>query len=118
MAPAPFTPLTPVVAFLREPREKVFGLLLAIDAAGVSLRCLDLNVVEDFLRQEKRGDERLIGPMTAFYPMHRVERIERDESVGPLAGYAERFVRETGRELPAVFGVDVTVTERAPEAGA
>lgn len=106
MAGPGFAPLTPVVAFLREPREKVFGLLLAIDAAGLSLRCIDLHVVEDFLRQEARGDERLIGPMTAFYPMHRVERLERDESVGPMQSYAERFTREVGRDLLAVFGLE------------
>lgn len=106
MADLGFAPLTPIVAFLRDPREKVFGLLLAIDAAGVSLRCLDLNVVEDFLRQEARGDERLIGPMTAFYPMHRVERLERDETVGPLPSYSERFAREVGRDVAAVFDVE------------
>lgn len=106
MACPDFAALTPVVAFLRDPREKVFGLLLAIDPAGVSLRCIDLQVIDDFLRQEARGAERLIGPMTAFYPMHRLERLERDESVGPMTGYAERFTREVGRDLPAVFGIE------------
>lgn len=108
MAGHGFAPLAPVVVFLREPREKVFGLLLAIDAAGVSVRALDLNVVEDFLRQEARGDERLIGPSTIFYPMHRVERLERDETVGPLTSYAERFAHETGRDLALVFGIEPT----------
>jgi hypothetical protein len=106
MAVPGFARLTPVLAFLREPREKVFGVLLGLDTAGVSLRALDLEAVEDFLRQETRGDdERLIAPATVFYPMQRVERLEHDESVGPMAGLAERFTRETGRTLPEVFGV-------------
>ncbi len=101
-----FARLTPVLVFLREPREKVFGVLLGVDTAGVSLRALDLAAVEDFLRQEaKGGEERLLAPATVFYPMQRVERLERDESVGPMPGLAERFARETGRDLNDVFGV-------------
>lgn len=101
-----FSRYLPVVAFLREPREKVWGALLAIDAAGVTLRGLDINVVDDFLRQEAQGAERLIGPATVFYPMHRVERLERDETVGPLKSYAERAKTEVGRDLLLVLGIE------------
>ncbi len=114
-APAGLAPGAAVLLFLREPREKVFGLLLAIDAAGVAVRGLDLAVVDDFLRQEQRGDERLIGPVTAFYPMHRVERLERDESIGPLESTAARLERASGRALEALFGAP-SEREREPPA--
>lgn len=100
-----FGQLAPVVLFLRDPREKVWGLLLTIDAAGVTLRGLDVNSVDEFLRQEQRGDERLLGPATLFYPMHRVERLERDETVGTLQSLSDRFRTEAGRDLLEAFGV-------------
>jgi len=37
--------------------------------------------------------------VTAFYPMNRVERVEKDETVGGLEGFAARFRRETGRTV-------------------
>lgn len=98
-------PLTPVVLFLREPKEKVWGILLSLDPAGVVVRGLDLSVFEDWLRQELRAEDDSIGPTTLFYPMHRLERVERDESVGPITGCAERFRREVGRDVHAAVGL-------------
>ena len=37
--------------------------------------------------------------------MNRVERVERDESVGDLEGIADRFRRETGRSVLAAAGL-------------
>jgi hypothetical protein len=99
------TALVPVVLFLRDPKEKVWGVLLSLDSGGVVVRGLDLQAFEDWLRQETRGEERLISPTTIFYPMHRVERVERDESVGPIAGLAQRFVAEVGRDLLEAVGI-------------
>ena len=89
----------PVVLYLREPREKVWGLLISLSPSGVLVRGLDLAVFDDWMRQEARGDEVLIGLSTLFYPMHRLERMERDETVGPLTSYADRFAREVGRTV-------------------
>jgi hypothetical protein len=93
-----------VVLYLHSPREKHWGLLVAVDAAGVVLRGLDLRVFDEWMRQEARGDETMIGPSTVFYPMHRVERMERDETIGSLASYADRFAREVGRTVRAAMG--------------
>ena len=96
---------TPVVVFLRDPKEKVWGLLLSLDPGGVVVRGLDLQAFEDWLRQEAKGEDRLISPTTIFYPMHRVERLERDESIGPIVGCADRFVREVGRDILEAVGL-------------
>jgi hypothetical protein len=92
-----FGPGTPVLVFLHSPREKVFGVLVSLQPAGVAVRGIDLAAFEDWLRQEARGEQGL-GLVTLFYPMHRIERMERDETVGDLEGSADRFRRETGRE--------------------
>jgi len=96
----------PVVLFLREPKEKVWGLLLSILPSGIVVRGLDLRTFDDWLRQEQRGDEPAIGLVTSFYPMARLERMERDESIGPIEGYADRFRREVGRSIRQVLGLD------------
>jgi hypothetical protein len=93
-----------VVVYLHTPKEKVWGLLASISSAGVVVRGLDLAVFDDWLRQELRGEEELIGPSTLFYPIHRIERLERDETVGPVAAFADRFEREVGRSVREVLG--------------
>ena len=97
-------PGTPVLVFLHTPREKVFGVLLALGPAGIEVRGIDLAVLDDFVRQEARGETGL-GLVTLFYPMSRVERVERDETVGEIEGIADRFHRETGRSILEAAGV-------------
>jgi hypothetical protein len=87
---------TAVVLYLHSPREKVWGVLLSLEAAGIVVRGLDLAAFEDWARQEARGEQG-IGATTLFYPMHRLERMERDESIGPVVSCAERFERQVGR---------------------
>jgi hypothetical protein len=89
----------PVVLYLRDPREKVWGLLLSMTPPGITLRGIDLVVFDDWMRQEARRQEALIGLTTLFYPMARVERMERDETIGPLVSYADRFAQEVGRTV-------------------
>jgi hypothetical protein len=97
---------TPVVLYLQNPKEKVWGLLISLEHSGVVVRGLDLQTFEDWMRQEARSEEPELGLATLFYPMHRVERVERDESIGPVPGYADRFAREVGRTIRQVLGLD------------
>ena len=99
-----FVPGTAVLVYLHSPREKVFGVLVSLDPAGVVLRGFELQAFEDWLRQEARGGEGL-GPVTVFYPMNRVERMEKDETLGALEGFAARFRRETGRSVAEAAGL-------------
>jgi hypothetical protein len=95
----------PVVLYLQSPKEKIWGLLLSVSTAGIVLRGIDLVIFDDWMRQEARGDEQVLGLSTFFYPMHRVERMERDETIGPIISYADRFAREAGRTVLEAVGV-------------
>ena len=103
-AEAPATPFragTVVLVTLNTPREKFFGSLLEISPAGLSIRGIDLNSLEDFA-QQIRAEE----PVTAgsvFFPMHRVERIEVDARSGDIPSLRERFEAKAGRSLTSVF---------------
>jgi hypothetical protein len=78
--------------------------LVSLDPAGVVLRGIELSAFEDWLRQEARGEEGL-GPVMVFYPMNRVERVEKDETLGALEGFAARFRRATGRSVAEAAGL-------------
>lgn len=97
-------PGAPVLVYLSSPREKVFGVLLSLEPAGVVVRGIDLVSLEDWMRQEARGDAPGLSLASLFYPMTRVERVERDETVGELEGLADRFRRLTGRDVSDVAG--------------
>jgi len=99
-----FAPGIPVLVYLHTPREKVFGVLMSLQPAGIVLRGIVLNAFDDFLRQEARRETGL-GLVTLFYPMNRVERMERDETIGGIEGIADRFRRETGRSIAEVAGL-------------
>jgi hypothetical protein len=91
-----------VVIVLHSPREKCWGVLDEIGAAGVFLRGLDLNAFDDWVRAVAR-DEPFIGPADLFFPMWRVERLSRDESAGGVPSLAEQFEQRTGRGLREYF---------------
>ena len=99
-----FSPGTPAVLYLHSPKEKVWGLVVALDAAGIVIRGLDLSVFEDWVRQEARRDEPQIAPATIFYPMGRVERLEHDETAGPVVSCADRFAAEVGCGVRQAIG--------------
>jgi hypothetical protein len=104
MNPFDLGPGHPVVLYLREPKEKIWGLLVSISAPGIVVRGIDIAVFDDWMRQEARGEEPLIGLVTSFYPMHRLERMEHDETVGPLLSYADRFSEEVGKTVLVATG--------------
>jgi hypothetical protein len=88
-----------VILHCGNPREKMWGLLMRLDAVGVVIRGLDLDSVEDWLLQERVGGERMIGPTTFFLPMARVLRIDLDESTTAVDSYGDRYRTSCGREV-------------------
>lgn len=109
-------PGTPILVYLHTPRERVFGVLLSLQTAGVTVRAIDLVSLEDWMRQEARGDRGGLGLVSVFYPMTRVERLERDETVGGIESVADRFHRTTGRSIIEAAGLapPTAAPRRAP----
>ncbi len=90
-----------VTAYLGSPREKYWGVLLALTPAGATLRGVALDAYEDWVRQAASLVPALLGAVTVFFPAHRIERIELDESSGVVEGLGARFRRVTGRDARA-----------------
>ena len=87
-----------VVIVLHSPREKIFGVLQEISAAGVFLRGIDLNAFDDWTRAVA-NNEPFFGMNDYFLPMWRVERITRDEPSGEIPSMAEQFEQKTGLRI-------------------
>jgi hypothetical protein len=80
------------------PREKFWGVLIGLTPVGATIRGVPLEAFEDWLRQYATGGPTMIGAVTVFLPAHRLERIELDESSGPVEGLADRFRRVAQRD--------------------
>src|SRR3979490_1295537 len=88
-----------VVVSLHNPREKIWGELMALHVAGITVRGIDLNSFDDFMRQVLHPEGDRVGLPTLFFPMQRVERIALDEPSGSIPSMAERFEQRGGRSL-------------------
>jgi hypothetical protein len=100
----PFAPGAVVIATLNMPREKFWGMLVALTPAGASIRGIDLNSLEDFARQVRDGDE--VNANMVFFPMHRIERIEIDIRNGDIPSLQERFENKAGRPFTTLARVE------------
>lgn len=85
-----------VLATLREPREKIWGTLLALDPAGISLQGIELSSFDDATSAVVGGEP--LNTAVLFFPMHRVERIAMDLPEGNLPSLAQRFQSRTGMD--------------------
>ena len=88
-----------IIVSLHTPREKVWGELLDVSTAGITMRGIDLNSFDDFIRQVLHPEGDRVGLATLFFPMQRIERIALDEPTGSIPSMADLFERRVGRSL-------------------
>lgn len=99
-----FEPQSLVLVNLINPKEKFFGVLRALSAAGVTMRAINLDSFDDWIRQIARGEEDDIVMITMFVPLFRVERIFLDEPAGAIRSYAQRFEDVVGMTVVQYLG--------------
>ena len=95
-----------VIVSLGTPKEKIWGQLLQLDTKGVTVRGLELNSFDDFVRQIVGREECTVGMTQVFYPMHRVERVELDEASGSIPSLSERFHGLVGLSIQEYLGIE------------
>ncbi|HTU33080.1 MAG TPA: hypothetical protein VMF66_04695 [Candidatus Acidoferrum sp.] len=93
-----------VVVSLHTPKEKLWGELLDISTAGVTIRGIDLSSFDDFVSQVLHPEGERMGLPTLFFPMMRIERIALDEPRGSVPSLAEVFEKKVGRSLVEYLG--------------
>ncbi len=87
-----------VIAILHSPREKLLAILGEINPAGIVVRSIDLGYFDDWCRSIAEEEEHLRMSVN-FFPLWRVERITKDDSVGVGQSMAEQFKSRTGQLL-------------------
>ncbi len=92
-----------VLVTLNGPREKFWGAVLELTTAGLGVRGIDLNSLDDFARLVRDGEP--VAPSAVFFPMHRIERIELDARNGTIPSLAERFATKSGHDVADVFEI-------------
>jgi len=88
-----------VVVSLHSPKERLWGELVEISNAGITVRGIDLSSFDDFIRQVVHPEGDRIGLPTLFFPMLRIERIALDEPHGSIPSLATTFEKKVGRSL-------------------
>jgi hypothetical protein len=96
-----FLPGAIVIATLCNPREKFWGMILALASEGLSLSGAELASFEDLTVMVRDGEP--FTPAVVFFPMHRIERLELDLPDGNLPSLSQRFLSKTGMEPAAAL---------------
>ncbi|MCZ6515227.1 MAG: hypothetical protein O6850_05140 [Acidobacteria bacterium] len=104
-----------VIISLANPKEKFWGQLVSLSPAGVTIRGVDIYSFDDFIRQIRAGEGSTVGLTMIFYPMHRVERIAKDEPSGSIPSLADRFREKVGVSLLEYIGIETGSTSPATE---
>lgn len=94
-----------VIVNLITPKEKFFGVLTSLSPAGVTMRAVNLDSFEDWIRQIARDEEQDIDVLMMFFPLFRVERIFLDEPSGAIKSYSQRFEEVVGSPIRQYLGV-------------
>ena len=94
-----------VVVVLQSPRERLWGRILGLEAAGIALRGLDLMPWEEVLSIVRRGEADQVALGTRFLPMHRVEAMYLDEASSGAPSLGDVFRVRTGQD-PQAFLAD------------
>ena len=109
----PFSPGAVVIATLCNPREKFWGMILALAPEGLSLSGAELASFEDLTVMVRDGEP--FTPAVVFFPMHRIERVELDLPDGTLPSLSQRFLAKTGLEPSATLAPRNELSPHAPK---
>ncbi len=93
-----------VIVNLQNPKEKVFGKLVAMSSSGITVRGMDVNSFNDWMYQYSQNEPKIvITPTTIFFPMHRVVSCYLDEDMGEVPSLSSEFMKKTQKGIEGVL---------------
>jgi hypothetical protein len=101
-----------VLLHLQNPKEKFWGMLVRLDASGVTFYGIDLHSFEDWMRMVA-ANGRNIGLTAMFVPMWRVERISLDQTIDDLLSLQAQFELRVG--MPVKQYLSTLIPDSAQE---
>lgn len=100
------------IAYLKDPRERLFGRIESLDARGVTVTALDLESWDSWLAQRGHGQAGPIRPSLVFLPMARVEKLLADQHSPEVPSLAHEFEQRT--RTPLAIGFTPSESEPRP----
>ena len=100
--PKNLTTRSAVILSLQNPREKIWGVLISINSYGVTLRGIDINSFQDWVRAVANNTDSM-SLSTMFVPMMRVEKATLDENFGMYKSFSDQFFERVGRSVLEVM---------------
>lgn len=100
-----------VLLHLVDPNEKYWGVLEELGISGITVRAINLNSLDDWMRSLSYEEEAGLGPSTIFFPLRRVERMSLDEPMGSVESLGQMFERRVGRSIQEVLGMPAAESE-------
>ncbi len=91
-------PRSVVIVYLKDPRERFWGLVRSLDGTGIVVQGVDLDSFDDWVRQIADGRD-TPHLSTVFFPLLRVEKILSDAPSGSIPALHDHFQRRVGRSL-------------------
>jgi len=95
-----------VIVYLKDPKERFWGVMRSLDATGTSVLGVDLMAFDDWLRSLDDSTGARITPSLVFFPLQRVDKILLDMPAGDIPSLWERFEGKSGQSLHAYLGLD------------
>ena len=95
-----------VIVYLKDPKERFWGVMRSLDATGTSVLGVDLMAFDDWLRALGKSTAGQITPSLVFFPLQRVEKILLDMPSAEIPSLWERFEAKSGRSLHAYLGLE------------
>ena len=94
-----FRPGAAVILYLKEPKERFWGVLRSLDATGVAVLGVELQSFDDWVRQVADRASPDITASLVFFPLLRLEKILLDMPSGEIPSLVGSFESRTGRKL-------------------
>ena len=88
-----------VVVYLKEPRERIWGVLRSLDDAGVMVEGFELDSFDSWLGCVIEGSSWRSQIAVLFFPMARVQRVSLDRGDETAPSMAERFETRVGQSI-------------------
>ena len=93
-----------IILNLQDPREKLIGKLLAISPSGITIKGVDVNSFNDWMKQfTHKQTTTTIFATTVFFPMHRVVSCYLDENMGDAPSFSSQFRERTNQKITEVL---------------
>lgn len=93
-----------IILNLQDPREKIIGKLLTISPSGITIKGVDVNSFNDWMKQfTQKQPTTTIFPTTMFFPMHRVVSCYLDEDMGNVLSFSSQFKGRTQKKITDVL---------------